>query len=153
MYYNLVFLSYMVFHYSLNGDPDDDGYVDRCLALRNSRVFFSGPIVATPITSGENRIFSLEFSAYIKRVNSTNVYSTMRCIASFRVQSAGEHAFFPISGSGLVFTPISLEHTPLMPCASWFKISRYQMKVLPPPLLPPPVIRIYTPRYVSYIDL
>jgi hypothetical protein len=91
-----VFLSYMLcLSCSQPGDPNDTdsdedkgedesrrSYAQLCLPLANPQVSFCGPISAIPFTAGENKIFSIDIHAYLKKEAGQNVFSdfTIHCI-------------------------------------------------------------------------
>ena len=91
-YVVLVFLSYMLcLSYSQPGDPNDtDGdedkgedesrrsYAQLCLPLANPQVSFCGPISVIPVPTGENKIFSIDIHAYLKKEAGQNVFSDFR---------------------------------------------------------------------------
>lgn len=49
-----------------------------CLPLANPQVSFCGPISAIPVPTGENKIFSIDIHAYLKKEAGQNVFSDFR---------------------------------------------------------------------------
>jgi hypothetical protein len=57
-------------------------YSDLCLPLTNPQVSFCGMISAIPVPTGDNKVFSIDISAYLKKEGGENVFSnfTIHCL-------------------------------------------------------------------------
>jgi len=109
-YILLVFLSYTLYLICrYPGDPDDklyvEGdpespprYVDTCLEVDNPWVTFSGTVSAIPAPAGENRVFSVEISAYAGKEAGKNAFAkfVLQCVLAGSVRWG--NAFLPWVG-------------------------------------------------------
>jgi hypothetical protein len=67
-------------------------YTELCLPLTNTQASFCGLVSATPVPTGENKVFSISISAYLTKKGGVNVFSdfTIHCLMA-GTPSLGEH--------------------------------------------------------------
>lgn len=72
------------------------------MGLRNSRLCLSGTVIGVPVPTGENRVFTVEVSAFLRKEKGTNLFSDFKihCVMAGKVRWG--NAFVPRLGRGVM---------------------------------------------------